>query len=216
MELKEIINNAKQINDMLIQDIKDNDETVLNALSENYHEDYQKVEQDFNKALQSVNDPLEDRFNAFNNLVKRYNWKAAQRKNKLKKIAKEKFTKDIIQSIANSTDIQFQSGINNMLNRYNTGFTENIEELQSNEDFKLEFDNAIEHFDEQFAIDILAAIKDFQKQDISIQEASIEVDNIRQIINNILSQEEINYNECNRYSLTVKELYKELKEHYNL
>ena len=216
MELKEIIDNAKQINDMLIQDIKDNDETVLNALSENYHEDYQKVEQDFNKALQSVNDPLEDRFNAFNNLVKRYNWKAAQRKNKLKKLAKEKFTKDIIQSIANSIDIQFQSGINNMLNRYNTGFTENIEELQSNEDFKLEFDNAIEHFDEQFAIDILAAIKDFQKQNISIHEASIEVDNIRQIINNILSQEEINYNECNRYSLTVKELYKELKEHYNL
>ena len=90
MDIKEVIDNAKQINDLLVQDIKDNDETVLNALSENYNEDYQRVEQDFNKALQNVDDPLNKRFDAFDTLVKKYNWKAAQKKLNLKKTSRLK------------------------------------------------------------------------------------------------------------------------------
>jgi predicted nucleic acid-binding Zn-ribbon protein len=121
MELKEIIDNAKQINDMLIQDIKDNDETVLNALSENYHEDYQKVEQDFNKALQSVEDPLNERFDAFDNLVRKYNWKAAQKKLNLKKTSRLKKINDLQENfykIAEEHNELFHKWLTDMLNAY--------------------------------------------------------------------------------------------------
>ena len=121
MELKEIIDNAKQINDMLIQDIKDNDEIVLNALSENYHEDYQKVEQDFNKALQSVEDPLNERFDAFDNLVRRYNWKAAQKKLNLKKTSRLKKINDLQEDfykVAEEHNELFHKWLTDMLNAY--------------------------------------------------------------------------------------------------
>ena len=164
------------------------------------------------------------------------------------RIAKsEKFKEEDIQTIADSTDLQFQQGLNNMLERYNVEpefnldefededsneetlpITEKVNELQSDRDFKLEFDNAIEHFDEQFAIDVVTALQKYLQnasinndEDTNIKELSendilLGVDNIIQIMNNIFSQEKINYDECNRYSLTVKEIFNSLKEKFDL
>ena len=165
-----------------------------------------------------------------------------------------KFKKEDIQTIADSTDSQFQQGLNNMLERYDINpmefnfeesgedsnkevlpITQKIEELQEDRDFKLEFDNAIEHFDEQFAIEVISVLQEYfqnklleepnqsSKDDLkeSLKELSEneilqEIDNILQIMDNVFSQEEINYDECNRYSLTVKDIYDNLKEKFNL
>jgi hypothetical protein len=159
--------------------------------------------------------------------------------NYLKLAESTKFKKEDIQSIADSTNLKFQQGLNNMLERYdinsmginieenNLPITQKVEELQKDRDFKLEFDNAIEHFDEQFAIDIIFALQEyFQNKsldnsnettlNLSENEILQEIDNIIQIMNNVFSQEEINYDECNRYSLPVKDIYDNLKDKFDL
>ena len=116
-------------------------------------------------------------------------------------------------------------------NKENLPITEKVNELQSDRDFKLEFDNAIEHFDEQFAIDVVTALQEYLQnasinndedtnesdiKELSENDILLEVDNIIQIMNNVFSQEEINYDDCNRYSLTVKEIFNSLKEKFDL
>jgi hypothetical protein len=109
----------------------------------------------------------------------------------------------------------------------NLPITQKVEELQKDRDFKLEFDNAIEHFDEQFAIDIIFALQEYfqnksldnsNETTLNLSENDIlqEIDNIIQIMNNVFSQEKINYDECNRYSLPVKDIYNNLKDKFNL
>jgi hypothetical protein len=155
MDIKEVIDNAKQINDLLVQDIKENDETVLNALSEKYNEDYQRVEQDFNKALQNVNDPLNERFDAFDTLVKRYNWKAAQKKLNLKKTSRLRRVNyasyENVYKSAEEHDNLFHKWLMDMLNAYN--LTE--DEAFNDNEFIDNAKECIKFYNLQFAMDVV-------------------------------------------------------------